>query len=382
MASTTMRTSSSSRESTPATWAWSSVKKSYAVAPAQRLVQHLLPAGKEAVEGGAGDAGLGGDVVDGHLGHAPALAAPLGRVQHPVLTGDGLLVGSDPARGHSKRGRLGHDRHSETIRRVSRLIAGNGLTGPDAAVHDKLRDDIAVVLQRQPNGTSGRVAACRSCRSAGVRQGPGADRTPGGNLDASILGRRHLSRCSCTHRCRGLRSAIGRWRWHAQASGRRPPTRGAPAGPSAGSASAGPGGPQDAGSTGGGGLTTFRILCDSSHIAPDDPIVHPNMAGMSHLHQFLGNRTTNAASTTQSLLGQATTCSAGGRQLRLLGARCCTRTVSPLPASSALIYYRGGSHRDPAGHPGLPGRPADDRRRARPPPSPCRPTPWPGCARA
>ncbi len=124
---------------------------------------------------------------------------------------------------------------------------------------------------------------------------------------------------------------------------RRP---GRPAGPSAGSASSGPGGPQDAGSAGGGGLATFRILCGSSHFAPDDPIVHPNMAGMSHLHQFLGNRTTNAASTAQSLAGQATTCSAAADSSAYWGPML-YQNGTAVPAMSALIYYRGGSHRDP-----------------------------------
>ncbi|HEY8093303.1 MAG TPA: hypothetical protein VID93_05950, partial [Acidimicrobiales bacterium] len=44
------------------------------------------------------------------------------------------------------------------------------------------------------------------------------------------------------------------------------PATGAPSG---GSASNGPGGPADAGSSGGGGVTTFRVLCGSSHVAPD-----------------------------------------------------------------------------------------------------------------
>jgi len=133
-------------------------------------------------------------------------------------------------------------------------------------------------------------------------------------------------------------------------SARRP---GQPVGPSAGSASSGPGGPRDAGSSGGGGLATFRILCGSSHFAPDDPIVHPNMAGMSHLHQFLGNRTTNAASTTQSLAGQATTCSAAADSSAYWGPML-YQNGTAVPAMSALIYYRGGSHHDPGAIRALP----------------------------
>ena len=122
------------------------------------------------------------------------------------------------------------------------------------------------------------------------------------------------------------------------------PAAGAPSG---GSASTGPGGPADAGSAGGGGVTTFRVLCGSSHVAADDPIVHPNMPGMSHLHQFFGNQTTNAASTAQSLANQATTCSAAADSSAYWVPMLFQNGVA-VPAMSALIYYRGGSHRDPS----------------------------------
>jgi len=45
----------------------------------------------------------------------------------------------------------------------------------------------------------------------------------------------------------------------------------------------------------------FNATCEYSHSAPDDPIVFPNMAGASHLHSFLGNDSTNATSTPESL---------------------------------------------------------------------------------
>jgi hypothetical protein len=89
------------------------------------------------------------------------------------------------------------------------------------------------------------------------------------------------------------------------------------------------------------------VRCGSSHIAPDDPIVHPNMPGMSHLHQFFGNRTTNAASTAQSLRGQATTCSAPSDS-SAYWVPMLYQNGAAVPALSALIYYRGGTHRTPA----------------------------------
>jgi hypothetical protein len=52
----------------------------------------------------------------------------------------------------------------------------------------------------------------------------------------------------------------------------------------------------------------FVSRCDYSHAGPDDPIVHPNMPGMSHLHQFFGNTTTAADSTYESLRAGGSTC--------------------------------------------------------------------------
>ena len=43
--------------------------------------------------------------------------------------------------------------------------------------------------------------------------------------------------------------------------------------------------------------------CAFSHRNTDDPIVSVNTPGASHDHSFVGNRTTNAFSTTDSLLG-------------------------------------------------------------------------------
>ncbi|MBU2666904.1 DUF1996 domain-containing protein [Actinoplanes bogorensis] len=51
----------------------------------------------------------------------------------------------------------------------------------------------------------------------------------------------------------------------------------------------------------------FNATCAYSHSKPDDPIVFPGMAGASHMHSFLGNTSTNAATTTQTLLANAGT---------------------------------------------------------------------------
>lgn len=44
------------------------------------------------------------------------------------------------------------------------------------------------------------------------------------------------------------------------------------------------------------GQGQFRVACDYSHFAYDDPIVKPNEFGAAHLHMFWGNTTTDAAS--------------------------------------------------------------------------------------
>jgi uncharacterized protein DUF1996 len=56
-------------------------------------------------------------------------------------------------------------------------------------------------------------------------------------------------------------------------------------------------------------LGQFVIQCMGPvRTATDDPIVHPNMAGMSHLHEFYGNNGTASDSTYNFLLGQPTGC--------------------------------------------------------------------------
>ena len=52
----------------------------------------------------------------------------------------------------------------------------------------------------------------------------------------------------------------------------------------------------------------FKSTCTPTHIAMDDPIVYPGQPGKSHSHVFFGNVTTDAASTYESLVGQATSC--------------------------------------------------------------------------
>ena len=52
----------------------------------------------------------------------------------------------------------------------------------------------------------------------------------------------------------------------------------------------------------------FLSVCLPSHVAKDDPIVHPGEPGASHQHEFFGNTTTDASSTYPSLRAGTTTC--------------------------------------------------------------------------
>jgi hypothetical protein len=45
----------------------------------------------------------------------------------------------------------------------------------------------------------------------------------------------------------------------------------------------------------------FRMVCDFSHLAYDDPIIYPGQPGRAHLHMFFGNTSANANSTYESL---------------------------------------------------------------------------------
>jgi hypothetical protein len=86
----------------------------------------------------------------------------------------------------------------------------------------------------------------------------------------------------------------------------------------------------------------FVENCRFSHRAPDDPIVFPGKAGASHDHTFVGNRSTNAASTYESLRASGTTCrraddTAGYWVPTLL------QGTTAIPPMGATIYYRRGT---------------------------------------
>lgn len=86
----------------------------------------------------------------------------------------------------------------------------------------------------------------------------------------------------------------------------------------------------------------FQANCEVTHTRPDDPIVYPGRPGASHDHTFMGNRTTDANSTTASLDSGTTACKAPGDRSAywmptLLNADQPVRPIGP-----QVIYYKAG----------------------------------------
>jgi hypothetical protein len=92
---------------------------------------------------------------------------------------------------------------------------------------------------------------------------------------------------------------------------------------------------------------SFAVRCDFSHRLSDDPIVRPNEPGASHSHDFLGNRSTDAFSTYDSMTapGVTTTCSrpedTAGYWIPTVSWKDQkgTHTLTP---NRAVFYYRAG----------------------------------------
>jgi hypothetical protein len=55
----------------------------------------------------------------------------------------------------------------------------------------------------------------------------------------------------------------------------------------------------------------WSVKCEVSHRAPDDPIVFPAQAGRSHMHDFFGKVSTDADSSTASMVNAGSSCLKG-----------------------------------------------------------------------
>ena len=86
----------------------------------------------------------------------------------------------------------------------------------------------------------------------------------------------------------------------------------------------------------------FVESCRFSHRAPDDPIVFPAKPGASHEHTFVGNRTTDAFSTYESLRASGTTCHRAA-DTAAYWVPMLYQGSTAIPPERATIYYRRGT---------------------------------------
>jgi hypothetical protein len=83
----------------------------------------------------------------------------------------------------------------------------------------------------------------------------------------------------------------------------------------------------------------FNTACQFSHRGPDDPIVFPGESGKSHSHDFIGNRTTDAFSSYDSLRTTGTTCERAADPSAYWIPTLYQNGV-PLPPADGNVYYR------------------------------------------
>lgn len=84
----------------------------------------------------------------------------------------------------------------------------------------------------------------------------------------------------------------------------------------------------------------FVNACGFSHASNDDPIVFPGEVGRSHHHSFVGNRTTNAFSTLDSLLAGESTCDRKGHTAAYWMPSLVVNGTPVMPLGSTIYYRR------------------------------------------
>jgi Domain of unknown function (DUF1996)/Carbohydrate binding module (family 6) len=84
----------------------------------------------------------------------------------------------------------------------------------------------------------------------------------------------------------------------------------------------------------------FRADCFSKGRGNDDPIVKPGQAGASHIHEFFGNRTTNAFSTLQSLAAGTSNCDPAV-DLSAYWVPTLYQNGVPVAPDTVTVYYQG-----------------------------------------
>lgn len=91
----------------------------------------------------------------------------------------------------------------------------------------------------------------------------------------------------------------------------------------------------------------FLVECAFDGFLPDDPIVHPNAAGASHLHQFFGAVGVHADSSYSDLIAADTTCSQQLDTASYWAPALIDQDLNPIEPSRSVAYYRVGPGVDP-----------------------------------
>ena len=87
----------------------------------------------------------------------------------------------------------------------------------------------------------------------------------------------------------------------------------------------------------------FQANCTFSHFLPDDSIVYPGQPGRSHLHTFIGNRSTDAFTTPASLLASPeSTCTVPQDQSAYWFPAITKGGVPVEPNIPLTVYYKSG----------------------------------------
>lgn len=101
------------------------------------------------------------------------------------------------------------------------------------------------------------------------------------------------------------------------------------------------------GSTPADRMGVFQVRCRWSHTAPDDPIVAAGDPGGAHQHEFFGNVSTDADSTTSSLTSRGTTCARPQDKAAYWAPTLYNKGTRVQP-NLMIAYYRTGPLRDPS----------------------------------
>ncbi|APU15882.1 MULTISPECIES: DUF1996 domain-containing protein [Actinoalloteichus] len=86
----------------------------------------------------------------------------------------------------------------------------------------------------------------------------------------------------------------------------------------------------------------FQANCSVTHHAADDPIMFPGMPGASHNHTFIGNTTTDAYSTHESLLAGDTSCRAPDDKSAYWFPTLYNGDEIVAPIGPQVVYYKSG----------------------------------------